>query len=83
MKVGTLKIKKNRIGPRILPLTARDVPIPTANTRSVPKISESPIPLKGPINAAFTALIDDASKSSFALLISSIASVIPPMKGET
>ena len=56
--------------------------MPTASIRRVPNIIESPIPLRGPIRAALTALIDDVSKSGFVAFISSIANVTPPTKGE-
>ena len=72
-----MNISQNKSGPRILPCIARDVPIPVAITRSVPQNIESPIPANGPINATFTLLMDDVSKSSFLALLSSIAVEIP------
>ena len=74
---GILNNRKNKIGPRIFPFIASDVPIPVAIIRSVPHIKESPIPASGPINPAFTLLMDDVSKFSSSAFSSSIAVLIP------
>ena len=53
-----------RIGPRMLPCWAREIPSPKAIMRTVPWKNESPTPDKGPISDVFTALMVSGLKFS-------------------
>ena len=70
-------IKRNSIGPKILPPAENEIAIPAAIIRSVPHMRESPTPAIGPIKDALTALIDVSSKSELLAFSSSIAANIP------
>ena len=78
MKLGTLKTNKNKIGPKILPCNANEVPTPVAKILNVPQIKLSPIPANGPMIAVLTLEIEVVSKFSMSFArCSSIATVIP------
>ena len=66
-----------------MPSFAIDTPIPAAMIRTVPQKIESPIPAKGPISDALTALIDWTSKAGLFAFSSSIAALIPMIVGTT
>ena len=74
---GILKIKMNKIGPKIFPCIAKEVPTPVAINRKVPQKKESPNPASGPIKDVLILSIAVTSNSGSSLFSSSIAAVIP------